>query len=85
MLSIFRIEDKDNELERKMHRKAEEETFAAILEEMKDEKGRIPKFKGGRFEKIEGKKPLKITKETSLNAEEYEDTQTLWADSGLRP
>ncbi len=85
LLSIFRIEDKENDIERKTLRKAEEEVFSEILKGMQDEKGKIPKFKGGRFERIPGKKPLKIKKDTKLNAEEYEDTQTLWNDRGGEP
>jgi len=45
----------------------------------------VPRFKGGRWEKIPGKKPLKITKDMEMNSEEYEETQTLWRDYGGAP
>ena len=73
-MSIFRIEDNDNEMIRKMQRKAEEEVFKEILDGMVDAKGKVPKYKGGRWEKIEGKKPLKVTKDMEMDADEYEQT-----------
>ena len=85
LLNSFRVEDSEDEQERKRNRAAEEKVFRDILEEMQDEKGKIRKFKGGRWGKIEGKKPLKITKNLEMDEDEYEESQTLWHDYGGAP
>ena len=53
LLDIFRIQEHPNEMIKKTVRKAETMVFLELLEEMEDEDGKVPLYKGGRFVKIE--------------------------------
>lgn len=84
---IFRIEDKETEIEKKINRKAEEDVFAEILKEMTDDSGKVPVDGGGRFIKKpkEEVPDLILDGETRYTKEEMFKTQEKWRDTGPKP
>lgn len=54
--SMFNQTEMDNEVQKLKFQEAHEEVVRLVIEDMANEDGKVPMFKGGRFELIESKK-----------------------------
>ena len=75
VMGIFEPMERKNEIMKKKYRKAEAKVIFELLEGMADKHGKVPKYKGGRFEKIE---------EEGTNSNNSL-TKVRWVDRGGEP
>jgi len=73
-MNTFKMEERDAGHEMRLYRKAEEEVFSELLDNMALPNGKIPLFKGGRFSKKEGVQKLNLDVNQMKTAEEVYKT-----------
>lgn len=81
--SFFKEMPMINDIQKSRMHAAHLEVVKEILDSMKNEEGKVKKFKGGRFEKIEQKQPEEGEEEKPKTVED--EISPKWIDHGPKP